>query len=133
MTAHELPDAELDVMSCLWQHGPLTAREIRELLQKQRPMAHATVCTLLRRLEDKDCVTRAKSGVGKSFSYQAKLQPQGPRKRMLDRLLDKAFAGDGVALVASLFETQPPNADEIAELEELLKDLKKQKRSRKRS
>ena len=56
MTELDLPDAELDVMSCLWQAEVLTAREIREQLQPTRPMTHASVCTLLRRLEDKGLV-----------------------------------------------------------------------------
>lgn len=133
MTTEELPDAELDVMSCLWTNGAATAREIRESLEARRPMAHATVCTLLRRLEEKRCVSREKSGVGKSFRYKATIRQSGPAKRMLDRLLDRAFAGDGVALVASLLETRPPSEEEIDELERLLSDLKKKKkRSRKK-
>lgn len=134
MSVDEMPDAELDVMSCLWEHGPMTARQIRESLEKRRPMAHATVCTLLRRLEDKACVSREKSGVGKAFQYKALVKRSGPAKRMLGRLLDRAFAGDGVALVASLLETRPPSASEIDELEDLLAELKKNKtRSKKTS
>lgn len=130
MSIDELPDAELDVIGCLWEHGAMTARQIRESLEKRRPMAHATVCTLLRRLEDKNCVSREKSGVGKSFQYKAIVKRSGPAKRMLGRLLDRAFAGDGVALVASLLETRPPSASEIDELEDLLAELKKKKRKR---
>src|SRR6185295_9395004 len=47
-----LPHSELDIMSCLWQ-GASTAAEIRKSLAARRPMAHSTVCTLLKRLEDK--------------------------------------------------------------------------------
>lgn len=133
MSVDELPDAELDVMSCLWTNGPMTVRQIRESLQKQRPMVHATVCTLLKRLEDKECVSREKSGVGKSYQYKAIVKRSGPARKMLGRLLDRAFAGDGVALVASLLETRPPSADEITELEELLGQLKQKKQSRKKS
>jgi len=132
MTIEELPDAEFDVMSCLWANGPATAREIRESLDRRRPMAHATVCTLLKRLEDKGCVSREKSGVGKSFRYKATIRQSGPAKRMLDRLLDRAFAGDGVALVTSLLETRPPSEEEIGELERLLSDLKAKKKRRSR-
>jgi hypothetical protein len=38
--------------------------------------------------------------------------------------LDRVFAGNGVALVASLLESRPPTEAEIAELERLLKDLR---------
>ena len=128
MTVEDLPDAELDVMSCLWSGGPATAREIREALARRRPMAHATVCTLLKRLERKGFVSREKSGVGKSFQYRARLKQSRPARRMLKGVLDRAFGGNGVALIASLLETRPPSDQEIDELEELLSELKRKKR-----
>src|SRR5437899_7323993 len=101
---HQLPDAELDVMACLWRDGALTARQVREVLAAKRPMAHASVCTLLKRLEEKRLVARAKSAVGKSFVYQAKTQPTALRPRLLGDLLERLFGGSGVALVSSLLE-----------------------------
>lgn len=124
MTEQDLPEAELDVMGCLWSGGPATAREIREALQDRRPMTHASVCTLLRRLEEKRLVSREKAGVGKAFRYSAKVAATGTARRLLDSLLDRVFGGNGVALVSSLFETRPPSADEINSLEQLLEDLK---------
>ncbi len=130
MGESELPEAELDVMSCLWTKGLSTAREIREELHARRPMAHASVCTLLKRLEEKGYVTRQKSGVGKSYSYQAAVQPKRTARKLLDNLLDRVFGGSGVALVASLLESRSISAEEIDELEALLADLKKRKSKR---
>ena len=123
MTIEELPDSELDVMSCLWVKSPMTVREIRDALEQRRPMAHATVCTLLKRLESKRFVSREKSGVGKSFQYQAEIKPKGTARKLLNNVLQKAFAGNGIALVAALFESQAPSASELEELTELLKQL----------
>jgi BlaI family penicillinase repressor len=125
MTEQDLPEAEIDVMSCLWKGGPATAREIREALQDRRPLNHASVCTLLRRLESKGFVSREKSGTGKAFRYRAEVPASGTARRLLDGLLDRLFGGNGVALVASLLESRPPSGDEIDALEDLLKDLKK--------
>lgn len=132
VTEQELPEAELDVMSCLWTVGASTAREIRETLEDRRPMAHASVCTLLSRLEEKGFVSREKAGVGKAFRYRAEIQPTGTARRLLDSLLDRLFGGNGVALVAALLESRPPSADEIEQLDRLLEALKK-RRKRKRS
>lgn len=130
MTDLELPDAELDVMGCLWQLGPQTAREIREALAESRPMAHASVCTLLKRLEGKRLVKRDKAKSGKAFIYTVTVQPTKTRRRMVNDLLDRMFAGSGVDLVASLLESRPPSADEIDRLQKLLNELKSQKPSR---
>jgi BlaI family transcriptional regulator, penicillinase repressor len=121
---HDLPDAELDVMTCLWRVPAATAREIREMLQGRRPMAHASVCTLLNRLETKGLVVRQRAPVGKAFLYRAASEPQRAHRRLVKKLLDGVFGGNGVALVASLLESRPPSENELAELEQLLKDLR---------
>ncbi len=133
MTDSELPDAELDVMGCLWQDGSLTAREIRESLEDTRPMAHASVCTLLKRLEAKELIKREKAKTGKAFVYSALVRPGKTRRKMVGDLLDRVFGGSGVDLVASLLESRPPTADEVAQLQELLDDLRqRQNKKRKR-
>jgi BlaI family penicillinase repressor len=122
--AESLPDAELEVMACFWQSGPLTARQVREKLKPHRPLAHASVCTLLNRLEAKHFVGREKGPVGKAFVYSARVKPTQTHRQLLGSILDRVFAGSGVALVASLFETKAPSLEEIEELEALLKQLR---------
>jgi predicted transcriptional regulator len=125
MTAR-IPDAEADVLSALFDVDEATARTVRERLVKKRPMAHGTVVTLLRRLEDRGLVKRRKADHGKAFVYspaKAHARTFGP---VVSSLMQRAFGGKPAALVASLFETRPPSAQEIDELEALVKRLKKQ-------
>lgn len=122
MTADSLPDAELDVLSCLWKHGELTAREIREKLERSRPMTHSAVSTLLARLLDKGMVTRKKDG--RSFLYRAVRKAQKAGRRVVSDTLDRVFGGNPAAVVSSLFETRRPTANELDELQELLDELR---------
>ncbi len=124
MTELDLPDAELDVMSCLWRTDAMTAREVREQLQPTRPMTHASVCTLLKRLEDKGLVNRRKASSGKAFVYTASVAPTKTQRRLVRDLVDRMFAGSGVALVASLLHSRRPTDAEIVELQSLLDELK---------
>jgi BlaI family transcriptional regulator, penicillinase repressor len=123
-TEYELPDAELDVMTCLWNVPAATARQIRETLRDRRPLAHASVCTLLGRLEAKGLVVRQRAPVGKAFLYRAATRPDRAHRHLVKKLLDGVFHGNGVALVASLLESRPPTETEIAELERLLNNLR---------
>ena len=91
-----LPNAELDVLGCLWKRQLATAREIRETMKSYRPMAHGSVVTLLKRLEAKGLVTRRKGRVGKAFVYRATRRPEPTCRGILRNLLDRAFGGDGV-------------------------------------
>ncbi len=120
----KVPDAEADVLAALYDAGEATARTLRELLAKKRPMAHGTVVTLLRRLEDRGLVKRRKAEQGKAFVYRptrAHGRTFGPA---VAALMQRAFGGKPAALVASLFESRPPSAQEIDELEALVERLR---------
>ena len=120
----DLPDAELEVLACLQQQGTATAREIREAMREYRPMAHASVLTLLTRLEAKGLVTREKGPVGKAFVYLPTERSMRTGSNVLQRILKRVFHGDGVALVASLFQGKPPTREELKRIEELLGELR---------
>jgi len=120
MNPELLPDAELEVLACLWDGGPSTAREVRERLAPYRPMSHAAVFTLLKRLEEKELVVRRKGSVGKAFVYRARVRPDRTFRHKVGHLLDRVFRGQSVTLVSSLFESRPPTEDELDELQRLL-------------
>lgn len=126
MATPSLPPAERDVLACLHRHQRATARLIRETLSDFRPMAHGSVVTLLRRLEAKGLVTRSK-GEGSAFVYRAKQQPRVTFQGEIRRMVERLFHGDGVALVATLFETNPPNAEEVERLQRMLDEYPKRK------
>ena len=129
MTKVDLPPAELDVMNCIWQRDE-TATAIRESLAQTRPLSHSSVCTLLKRLEEKGMIERSKGTKGKAFVYRPLVAKAGTKRSMLTRLLDRLFGGNGVALVASLLESRPPTDTEIDELEKLIKELKAERRNK---
>jgi BlaI family transcriptional regulator, penicillinase repressor len=119
-----LPDAELEVLACLWQKGEATARDVREAMAGFRPLTHSAVSTLLARLQEKGLVSRRKGPVGKAFLFRAAGRPQRTRGRLVGDLLERVFGGDALAVVSSLFETRPPNAEELDRLQRLLEELR---------
>lgn len=121
--AANLPDAEVEVLACLWHDGPSTAATIRERLQKFRPMAHGSVLTLLKRLMEKGLVGREKSGQGKAFLYHAEPSPEPTLARILKQLSERLFGGSRVAVLASLLEISPPTPEELDEMRKLLDEL----------
>jgi BlaI family transcriptional regulator, penicillinase repressor len=123
----DLPDAELEVLACLQRQGQATARDIRERMQSYRPMAHASVLTLLTRLEAKSLVTREKGPVGKAFVYLPTPRSRRTGTTLLRKIVQRVFHGDGVALVTSLFQSKPPSREELVRLERWLSDLRAQR------
>lgn len=124
MSEKNVPTAELEVLACLRQMEQATAREIREHMHAYRPMAHGSVVNLLKRLEAKKLITKKKGPVGKAFVYRPRAATAGIYENLLSKLLNRVFGGDSLAMVASLFETRPPDSRELEKLEALLNELR---------
>ena len=120
----ELPPAELEVLACLWQRGNATAREIREAMFEFRPMTHGAMVTLLRRLEEKNLVSKVKAPVGKAFVYRAKHSPHPTYRSLMGRIRQRIFGGSGTVMVASLFDADLPSHEELQALEALVEKLR---------
>ena len=131
MAKIQLPPAERDVLACLHQQGEATAAQLREKLRNYRPMAHGSVATLLRRLEDKGLVAKENGPVGKSFIYRPTRTHQTSFTHLVRDLVQRVFHGDPVSLVASIFETRPPTMEEVKKLQEMLNDLRRQEGGKK--
>ncbi len=127
-----IPNAELDVLSCVWQEGPVTARRIREMMMKYRPMAHGSVVTLLTRLEDKNLVGKKKGPVGKAFLFSSKRDPAPTHRKLAKEMLSRVFAGNVASMVTSLFEAETPTQDELAAIQKLVSATKKKAKKKRR-
>lgn len=131
--SESIPSAELDVIACLWQEGPVTARRIREMMKKYRPMAHGSVVTLLTRLEDKGMVSKKKGDVGKAFLFSASRKPEAMYRKLTKEMVNRVFAGNVAAMVCALFDAQAPTKDELAEIQKAVNSSKrKAKKTRRR-
>lgn len=125
MTERSIPEAELEILACLHRLEEATAAELRSAIAGYRPLAHGSVITLLKRLEGRKLVRKRKGPKGKAFLYQPCHEPSSTLGGVLDRLLNRIFAGDSVALVSSLLETSPPDEKELEDLQQLLDRFKR--------
>jgi BlaI family penicillinase repressor len=116
----QLPEAELEIMACLWQMKKATAREIRERMNSYRPMAHGSTVTLLKRLESKGLVKKQKGTEGKAFIYSAAIKPSPTFRSIVNKMLQRIFGGDSLVMVSTLFESKPPTNEELEQIQQLL-------------
>ena len=119
-----ISEAELDVMEALWKGSQaLTATEVAERVPSERGWSLPTVKTMLSRLVAKDAVRHEQDG--RRYLYSPAIERAdyvgGESKRMVERL----FGGKLSPLVAHLAESDSLDADDVAEIEKLLKALKK--------
>lgn len=117
-----ITDAEHAVMEVLWERPRQTAAEVCEDVCAQRGWSLATVKTLLSRLVQKGAA--AAEPDGRRFLYSPLIAREDYVGGESRRLVDRLFGGSAASLVAHLAETEALTADDLAEIEALLKELK---------
>lgn len=121
--AERISDAEHAVMEVLWDEAPLDAQTIFDRLAGSQSWTLATVKTLLSRLVAKDAL--ATEAEGRKFLYRPAIARTDYVSGESRRLLDRLFGGKLSPLVAQFAEAETLSADDIAEIEALLRELKK--------
>ena len=86
-----ITDAEWQIMNCLWQRHPATARGIAGRLPKEVKWAYTTIRTLLARLVEKGAVREYKEG--NTSLYEPILTRDNARRSALKTLINQAFDG----------------------------------------
>lgn len=118
-----ISDAEHAVMEALWRRSPLTAAEVCESVNRERDWSLATVKTLLSRLVNKNAV--ATKPDGRRFLYSPLLDRSDYVETESKRLVDRLFGGRAAPLFAHLAEAEALSDEDIAEIEKLLKEIRK--------
>jgi len=119
---YEPGDAELEVLTVLWDEGPCTVRQVMQYLHDAgRHVAYTTVLTFLTRLEQKDLVSSDKASI--AYVYRAAVTRNRIRQFRLKALVSQLYDGEPGPLVLQLMKTQKFSKEEIAELHKLIKEL----------
>jgi predicted transcriptional regulator len=118
----DLADAELEVMSALWDRGPSTVRDLQEhLAAKGRQWAYTTVQTLLTRLEAKQFAATERGAT--PFVYKARVSRDKVRRSRVKTLVGQLYDGAPGALALHLLKTSRLSREDIAALQVLIDEL----------
>ncbi|WP_339693686.1 BlaI/MecI/CopY family transcriptional regulator [uncultured Parasphingorhabdus sp.] len=121
--SERISDAEHAVMEVLWKRAPLTAAEVADQVVREKDWSLQTVKTLLSRLAAKAVVGTERDG--RRFLYSPLVERDDYLTGVSRNFVDRLFGGKVMPLVAHLAEADELSADDIREIEELLRELKK--------
>jgi len=121
--AERISTAEHEVMEVLWHEAPLTAAEVAERVPAEKGWSIRTVKTLLSRLLAKGILSHEEEG--RRYLYRPTVAREDYVARESRRMLDRLFGGRVTPLVAHLAERDDLSERDIAEIEALLKGLRK--------
>lgn len=118
MAATQLGRVQLLIMQVLWERGRATAREITDAINAGEPIAHSTVQTLLRGLEEKKAV--AHEAKDRTFVFFPLVKEQAFKQIATRDLLERVFGGSVESLMAHLLKNEKVSREEIEGIRKLI-------------
>ncbi len=118
MTSTQLGRVQLLIMQVLWDKGRATAREITDKINASEPIAHSTVQTLLRGLEEKGSVSHETAG--RTFVFFPLVEEDKFKQSVTRDLVQRVFRGSAGTLVAHLLKNENVSREEIGEIRKLI-------------
>jgi predicted transcriptional regulator len=119
-------DAELAILTVLWEHGPSTVRQVHEALADTRETGYTTTLKLMQIMAEKGLVTRDEST--RTHVYAAGVSAEHTQHQLVQDLVDRAFGGSAKALVMRALTADGTSADELREIRKLIDDYREKRK-----
>ncbi len=119
-------DAELEILTVLWLHGPSTVREVHEEINSRRPTQYTTVLKQLQIRATKNLVQRDEQQ--RAHVYKAAKTREWTQRQIAGDLLQRAFGGSARSMLMGALSARKASRDELAEIRQLLDEYEKETR-----
>jgi predicted transcriptional regulator len=116
-------ETELALLQVLWNHGPLTVKEVHEI--HGDTTGYTTTLKLLQLMTEKGLVVRNEER--RAHVYRAKLREGATQRQLLVSLAERAFRGSTSRLVLQALASRRTTPEELAEIKRLVARLAKEK------
>ncbi|MDQ1473319.1 MAG: hypothetical protein QOJ99_4799 [Bryobacterales bacterium] len=116
-------DAELEILTVLWNRGPGTVRDVHDAIAARKPTQYTTVLKTLQIMAAKGLVRRDETQ--RAHVYEAALPSEVTRRQLAGDLLTRAFSGSARNLMLGALSSRKATKKELAELRKLLDDYEK--------
>ena len=113
-------EAELTLLNVLWQMGPVTVRQVHDVVSETQKTGYTTVLKILQIMHEKTLVIRDESN--RAHDYAAAHSQVQTQSSLLKDLVSKAFGGSTSNLVMRALD-ESTSQEEIADIRQLLNEL----------
>jgi BlaI family penicillinase repressor len=119
---NELTEAEWAIIQMVWEHEPVPAPTVQELLETQRGWSYSTVKTLMDRMVKKGLLTTER--MRNLMLYTSAITRQEAQNTEILKTLKRAFAGALTPMMQFLMDSDHITHSELDELEAMIKAKK---------
>src|SRR5580658_10579126 len=119
-------DAELEILTVLWSRGPVTVRDVHEIIASRRPTQYTTVLKQLQVMAEKGLVVRNEHQ--RAHVYEAARPREWTQRQLAGDMLTRAFNGSAKSLMIGALSSRKASKKELAELREILDEYERRTR-----
>ena len=124
---HQLTEGEWAIIRAVWEHEPCAAPTIQEALIKSRKWSYSTVKTMMDRMAAKNLLKTEK--LRNLILYRSSITPRQAQKGEVMNTVKRAFNGAMTPMMQFLLDSNDFTADQLGELQALIKIKQKRKNS----
>ncbi|NLW49706.1 MAG: BlaI/MecI/CopY family transcriptional regulator [Candidatus Brocadiaceae bacterium] len=114
-------EAELEVLSVLWERGPSTVNEVNEAVNALRPTGKTTTLKIMQIMLEKGMLARDESV--RPQVYRPRQPKEQTQARLVRRLMKRAFDGSAAQLILRVLSEHRASEQELAEIRRLLDEM----------
>jgi BlaI family penicillinase repressor len=114
-------DAEMEILSVIWDRGPSTVRDVHAALASARSVGQTTVLKLMQIMVEKGFLVRDASI--RPQVYSAAEAPDQTRNEFVRQLVDRVFGGSGGSLALRALSSRRSTPEERQAIRDLLSRL----------
>lgn len=114
-----MTDRQFTILRLLWEHGPLTVRQLMERLPGGEQQPYTTVLGMVQTMEKAGLVTHETEGT--AYRYQAAVSRQKAMGTLLRDFMSRFFRGSAEELVLGLVDADALTAADLRDIEAKLK------------
>jgi predicted transcriptional regulator len=119
-------DAELEILSILWEHQPASVRFVHEELSKKKQVGYTTTLKQMQRMVEKKMIRRTGDD-DKTHLYESLLEEESTRNSLFDRLIEVTFKGSAMDLVMNVLGRSKASPQEIEAVKKWLDQMEGEK------
>jgi predicted transcriptional regulator len=110
-----ITERQFEVLSLLWEHGPMTVRDLLDRLDRDHPLPYTTVLGLLQNMERAGLV--AHDVENQTHRYRALLSREQATGTLLSDFVARFFRGSAERLVLGLVDADQLSAEDLRQIE----------------
>jgi predicted transcriptional regulator len=112
----KLFDSELKLMEILWEHEPISAKQLSLFATEQVGWNKNTTYTIIKKLIDKQAILREEP----NFICTTLIKKEDVRKAETDSLIDKLYNGSKKAFFAAFLQNESLSEKELSDLKAMI-------------